>query len=98
MIRANNLTITYAKPLFQDLSFTLGNKEKVGLVGLNGSGKTTLLKIMVGLEKPDEGKFEIQNEKISYLPQEYTFKKDMMVGEFLEDLVDDHINEMYKVN
>ncbi|MFS8130363.1 MAG: ABC-F family ATP-binding cassette domain-containing protein [Candidatus Dojkabacteria bacterium] len=98
MIRANNLTITYAKPLFQDLSFTLGNKEKVGLVGLNGSGKTTLLKIMVGLEKPDEGKFEIQNEKISYLPQEYTFKKEMMVGEFLEDLVDNHVNEMYKVN
>ena len=98
MIRANNLTITYAKPLFQELSFTLGNKEKVGLVGLNGSGKTTLLKIMMGIEVPDQGKFEIQNEKLSYLPQEYTFPKEMMVGEFLEDLVDDHITEMYKVN
>ncbi|MEO6728405.1 MAG: ABC-F family ATP-binding cassette domain-containing protein [Candidatus Dojkabacteria bacterium] len=98
MIRANNLTITYAKPLFQELSFTLGNKEKVGLVGLNGSGKTTLLKIMMGIEVPDQGKFEVQNEKLSYLPQEYTFKKNMMVGEFLEQLVDDHINEMYKVN
>lgn len=98
MIRANNLTITYAKPIFKDLSFTLGNKEKVGLIGLNGTGKTTLLRIMIGEEKPDQGKFEIQNEKISYLPQEYKFDEKLLVGEFLEELVENPQTEMYKIN
>jgi len=98
MIRANNLTITYSNLLFKDLSFVLGNSEKVGLVGLNGSGKTTLLRIIKGLEIADKGKLEVQNEKISYLPQEYTFDKDMLVGIYLEELVADPKTEMYKVN
>ncbi|MEP7103315.1 MAG: ribosomal protection-like ABC-F family protein [Candidatus Dojkabacteria bacterium] len=98
MIRANNLTITYAKLIFGNLSFTLGNNEKVGLVGLNGSGKTTLLRILIGLEKADVGSVELQNEKISYLPQEYTFDERLLVGEFLEELLDNPKNEMYIVN
>jgi ATPase subunit of ABC transporter with duplicated ATPase domains len=97
MIRANNLTITYTEQIFKDISFVLGNKEKVGLVGLNGSGKTTLLKILKGLEIPDKGAVELQNERISYLPQEYLFNEDEMVGIFLEGLLEDPKTEMYKV-
>jgi ATP-binding cassette subfamily F protein 3 len=97
MIRANNLTITYSDLLFKDISFVLGNKEKVGLVGLNGSGKTTLLKVLKGIEIPDKGAYEIQNEKISYLPQEYSFPDDLLVGIYLEELLSDPKNEMYKI-
>lgn len=98
MLQVTKLTIEYRKLLFKDLSFILGNKEKVGLVGLNGSGKTTLFKILAGLETPDSGSIELVNEKIAYLPQEYSFPEGMMVGEFLESLVDNPYKEMYKVN
>src|SRR5260221_700723 len=98
MIRANNLTITYSKQIFKDLSFILGNKEKVGLVGLNGSGKTTLLRIMMNIEIPDSGKFDKGLEKISYLPQEYLFDEGLMVGECTEEVVDNPKTELYKVN
>ena len=38
------------KTLFQDLSFTIAEKERVGLIGVNGTGKSTLLKIIAGLD------------------------------------------------
>lgn len=98
MIRAHNLTISYSDLLFKELSFILGNQEKVGLVGLNGSGKTTLLRIIKGLELADAGKIEVQNEVISYLPQQYSFEEDLLVGIYLESLVEDLKTEMYKVN
>lgn len=98
MLKISNLTIEYRKLLFNDISFTLGNKEKIGLIGLNGCGKSTLLKILAGIEQPDSGKVEIVNEKIAYLPQEYSFIHGTLVGEILESLVDDHHTELYKVN
>ncbi len=98
MIKAVNLTIEYGRPIFKNLSFTLGNKEKVGLVGLNGSGKTTLLKILAGVEQSDLGTIEMVGEKIGYLPQEYSFPEGTLVGEILESCVKDHKTELYKVN
>lgn len=98
MLRVNNLEISYSKQLFKNVSFKLGNKEKVGLVGLNGTGKTTLLRILVGQEQPDNGVVEAINERIAYLPQEYTFSDGLLVGEILESLVKNIHTEMYKVN
>lgn len=98
MIKANNLTIEYNSLLFKDLSFALGNKEKVGIIGLNGCGKTTLLKIIAGIETPDKGNIEVNNEKISYLPQEYNFNGGVLVGELLESLMDNPKSEMFKVS
>lgn len=98
MLKLENISKQYLDILFEKVTFVLGNREKVGLVGLNGCGKSTLLRIITGLEKPDTGRVEIIHEKVGYLPQEFSFNEDQLVGEFLEDLVDDPYTEMYKVD
>jgi ATP-binding cassette, subfamily F, member 3 len=42
-------------PILEDVSFSLNNGERLGLVGPNGSGKTTLMRIIAGLDRPDAG-------------------------------------------
>lgn len=60
-----------AKTLFEDITFSIGEGEKIALVAKNGTGKSTLLKILAGLEDVDQGHISIQNGiKIAYLPQE----------------------------
>ena len=44
-----------AKPLFEDVSFTVSEADRIGLIGPNGSGKSTLLRILAGTEQPDSG-------------------------------------------
>ncbi len=58
------------KTLFRDISFTIVNGEKVGLIGINGTGKSTLLSIIAGTEDADSINKEHPNKySISYLPQ-----------------------------
>lgn len=100
MLQAQNLSIEYSKVLFKNISFTLGNKEKVGLVGHNGSGKSTLLKIIIGEELPSTGKIISTNEKLGYLPQliDIDLGKFEFIGEFLESLVENIHTDMWMVN
>ena len=44
-----------ANPLFQNVSFTVSEGDRIGLIGPNGSGKSTLLKMLVGTVDTDEG-------------------------------------------
>ncbi|XHU96842.1 MAG: ABC-F family ATP-binding cassette domain-containing protein [cyanobacterium endosymbiont of Rhopalodia gibba] len=59
------------KEIFKDISFSLNERDKVGLIGTNGSGKSTLLKIIAQLEPADAGDVWINaGAKIVYLPQQ----------------------------
>ncbi|MBR1387465.1 MAG: energy-dependent translational throttle protein EttA [Alloprevotella sp.] len=61
------------KLLYSDLNFTLPPNAIIGVIGPNGIGKTTLFRLIMGLEKPDEGSFEIgETVKISYVDQQHT--------------------------
>ena len=60
------------KLLFEHLSFELPPAGIVGVIGPNGAGKTTLFRLIMGLEKPDEGSIEIgETVKISYVDQQH---------------------------
>lgn len=70
--KAEQITKTYGdKTLFENISFTIHEKERVGLIGVNGTGKSSLLKIIANIDLPDTGDFTHPNDyMIRYLPQE----------------------------
>ena len=58
-------------PLLDHADFSLETGERVGLIGRNGAGKSSLLKILGGLEKPDDGTLQLQqNLRLAYVAQE----------------------------
>jgi ATP-binding cassette subfamily F protein uup len=71
IINAQKLSKRYAlAPLFEDISFTVSEGERIGLIGPNGSGKSTLLEILVGRVKPDKGEVAIRKgTKLSFVEQ-----------------------------
>lgn len=71
MLTVENVSKTYGeKQLFNSISFTIGEKERVGLIGVNGTGKSSLLKIIAGLDTPDEGKIITSKDySITFLNQ-----------------------------
>jgi ATP-binding cassette subfamily F protein uup len=59
-----------ARPLFDNISFTLADGDRVGLIGPNGAGKSTLLKILAGELGPDQGKVARRGGlRVAFLPQ-----------------------------
>ena len=71
MISVEGLKVEFsAKPLFQDVSFVVNDKDRIALVGKNGAGKSTMLKILCGIQKPDAGVVAVPSDTtIGYLPQ-----------------------------
>ena len=71
MISLDNLTVSYGGwTLFDNISFLINPKDRIGLVGKNGAGKTTLLRIITGEQQPTSGAVMINGEcTIGYLPQ-----------------------------
>jgi ATPase subunit of ABC transporter with duplicated ATPase domains len=79
MLTAHHLHKTYGiQPILQDISFSVNNNERVGLIGPNGCGKTTLMRILAGLEQPDSGNVVSTrpNLRIGYLAQGMDFEND----------------------
>src|ERR1043165_7418335 len=72
MISVNNLTMSFGgEPLFEEISFLINAKDRIGLAGKNGAGKSTMLKIIAGLQEPGSGEVARPNQcTIGYLPQE----------------------------
>ena len=73
VIEAKNITKAYGdKLLFENLSFSLPPAGIVGVIGPNGAGKTTLFRLIMGLEKPDSGDFEVgETVKTGYVDQQH---------------------------
>jgi ATP-binding cassette subfamily F protein uup len=64
-----------AEPLFQNVSFTVSEGDRVGLIGPNGSGKSTLLRILAGSLTPDEGEIAFRKRlRLSYVEQVSEFR------------------------
>src|SRR5437868_7475759 len=74
-----------AKPLFQDISFTVSEGDRIGLIGPNGSGKSTLLHILIGRVPPDSGEIAVRKlARLSYVAQESQFAE----GESVRSIID----------
>ncbi len=71
MISLDNLTVSYGGwTLFDNISFLINPKDRIGLVGKNGAGKTTLLRLIMGEQLPTSGAVTINGEcTLGYLPQ-----------------------------
>ncbi|MCK4663055.1 MAG: ABC-F family ATP-binding cassette domain-containing protein [Bacteroidales bacterium] len=72
MISINQLTVHFGGfELFNNVSFLINQRDRIGLAGRNGAGKTTLLKIIAGEQKTEKGQVSIPNDiTIGYLPQQ----------------------------
>lgn len=74
------------KTIFDDVSFGIQERDKIGIIGINGTGKTTLLRMIAGVEEPDEGQIVKQNGiRLAYLPQHPVFPKDATVLSYAFD-------------
>ncbi|MFP3938785.1 MAG: ABC-F family ATP-binding cassette domain-containing protein [Thermoanaerobaculia bacterium] len=73
-------------PLFEGLSFTLHEGDRVGLVGPNGSGKSTLLRILAGQLEADAGEVRTRRRlRVGYVPQDPVFAPGRTVEEVVEE-------------
>ena len=74
-----------AKPLFEEVSFTVSEGDRIGLIGPNGSGKSTLMRILAGTELPDSGGVAIRKRlQLSYVEQDSRFVAGATVGTVVE--------------
>ena len=81
MISVEGLRVEFGvKPLFQNASFVVNDRDRIALVGKNGAGKSTLLKILCGQQQPTSGTVSIPTETtIGYLPQVMVLADDTTV-------------------
>ena len=82
-LQVQNLTRSVGdRTLFSDLSFSIGEGQKVGLIAKNGTGKSTLLNILAGADQADEGQVVFRNGlRIGYLEQTPSYPSELTVIE-----------------
>ena len=86
IINAQGLTKAFgATPLFREISFTVSEGDRIGLIGPNGSGKSTLLGILAGEIDPDSGELAARKRtRLSWVAQESSFPEGTTVWSVLE--------------
>jgi ATP-binding cassette subfamily F protein uup len=78
-----------AKPLFQNVSFTISEGDRIGLIGPNGSGKSTLLRILAGLMEAGSGQVAARKRtRLCYVEQDSRFPADTTVRSVIESALD----------
>lgn len=72
MISVNGVTVSFGgRDLFDNISFLINPKDRIGLAGKNGAGKSTLLKVLSGFQNPTRGDVSMPKScRIGYLPQD----------------------------
>ena len=110
LLTVNKIYKSFAgEPLLKNISFSIDEKDKIGLIGVNGAGKSTLIKIVLGLEEfdlnPDNGQYgEVAKKselKIGYLSQNINLNPENTIFQELmlvfSNLIEDY-EEIKKLN
>jgi len=90
IISAQGLSKRYGvAPLFQNISFTVSERDRIGVIGPNGSGKSTLLEMLISRVKPDSGGVAIRKgTRMSYVSQISEFTPGVTVRSVIESALD----------
>lgn len=84
--------------IFSNISFSVPDNARIGLVGPNGAGKTTLLKIMTGQQEPTSGQFTINKGlKVGYIAQENGLNEDKTIWDEMLTVFNDLIEKNKKI-
>ena len=83
IVSLENLSKNYGfKPLFENVTLGLEERDKIGIIGANGSGKSTLLKLIAGVEVPDNGRVtRAKGKTLAFLSQNPAYDPDLTVLE-----------------
>lgn len=99
MLQFLNVSKAYSdKILFSEASFTAEAKERIALVGRNGYGKSTIFRMILGLEKPDEGEIQMPRDyRVGSLPQKLVFTESTVLREAAKGLTPEKREQTYRV-
>ena len=90
IVNAQEITKAFgANPLFQNVSFTISEGDRIGLIGPNGSGKTTLLRILAGEVAADSGEVSLRKRtRLASVEQDSRFQPGATVRSVIESALD----------
>src|SRR5437588_13003398 len=92
LINAQDISKKYGvSPLFENISFTVSERDRIGLIGPNGSGKSTLLQILEGSIKPDAGDVAVRKRtRLTYVAQHSEFTTGQTVRSIIEKVTENN--------
>jgi len=90
IVSAQGLSKRYGvAPLFQNISFTVSEGDRIGVIGPNGSGKSTLLEMLIGYVKPDSGDVAVRKgTRLSYVAQISEFATGVTIRSVIESALE----------
>ncbi len=87
MISLHNIRFEYEHtPVLENISFTIGPGDRIGLIGPNGAGKSTLLKLIAGSLSPSNGTIDRTRDVVGLMPQELAPWRELSVRQTIEEL------------